>query len=203
MIAKGFTWALRTLVRLWTGVGPMDTEGLSGPTVLYANHGSHLDTMVVWVACAALGRRFRPVAAADYWSGGLRGWIADEVLNAVLIQRKRKDRTTDPIAEMVQALDEDAVLLIFPEGTRTQPHALGDFKAGLHLIAERRPDARLVPLYLRNADAAWPKGTKLPLPLLCSVTAGEPVAPAPGEERGAFLTRARQALVDLSGGRLS
>ena len=193
---------LHALVRLWTGVPMVEVTDLDGPTVLFANHGSHLDTLVVWAAMRKLGRRFRPVAAADYWSGGIRGWIAEGILNALLIQRVREGRTEDPIQQMVDALADDAVLLVFPEGTRSAPAEVRDFKGGLHAIAERAPAARLIPLYLRNADAAWPKGSAIPLPLLCEVHKGAPLTRKPGEERGTFLTRARDALIALSGGRL-
>ncbi len=194
-------WLLRTMVRLWNGARrePFDLEG---PAVLFANHGSHLDTLVIW---AALGDRVRPVAAADYWGGSIRRWIAEEILGALLIERTR-DRDSDPIAQMTEALRNGDVLLLFPEGTRTKPGELATFKGGLHMVGERVPDAQLVPVYVHNTAAAWPKGTKIPLPLICSVKVGDPLPPTSiegGEERGAFLDRARLALLTLANGRLS
>jgi hypothetical protein len=41
------------------------------------------------------------------------------------------------------------------------------------------------------------KGQLIPVPLLCSVTFGAPLRLAQGEEKQAFLARARQAIVDL------
>ena len=42
-----------------------------------------------------------------------------------------------------------------------------------------------------------PKGEFLPVPLLCRVVFGAPVAPEEGEDRHAFLHRARDALLAL------
>ena len=43
-----------------------------------------------------------------------------------------------------------------------------------------------------------PKGQFLPVPLLCRVVFGAPVAIAPDEERRAFLDRARETLLALN-----
>ena len=43
-----------------------------------------------------------------------------------------------------------------------------------------------------------PKGEVLPVPILCSVTFGAPLAPpVPGEDKHVFLERAREAVVAL------
>jgi len=42
-----------------------------------------------------------------------------------------------------------------------------------------------------------PKGEVVPVPILCSVTFGAPIALGAGEDRGEFLARARQAVMDL------
>jgi hypothetical protein len=42
-----------------------------------------------------------------------------------------------------------------------------------------------------------PKGEVVPVPILCSVTFGEPIRVEPGEERRAFLDRARQTVIAL------
>lgn len=42
-----------------------------------------------------------------------------------------------------------------------------------------------------------PKGEVVPVPVLCSVTFGAPMQVQAGEDRQAFLTRARSAVVAL------
>ncbi|MFM8379242.1 MAG: 1-acyl-sn-glycerol-3-phosphate acyltransferase, partial [Planctomycetia bacterium] len=57
--------------------------------VYFANHTSHLDAIVVWSSLPQAVRELtRPVAAKDYWQRGLvRRWLAEEVFNAILIDR--------------------------------------------------------------------------------------------------------------------
>jgi 1-acyl-sn-glycerol-3-phosphate acyltransferase len=67
----------------------VDVPRRTGPKVYFANHSSHLDTLVLW---AALPRELRdstrPVAARDYWGAtGARRWLAESVFRAVLIER--------------------------------------------------------------------------------------------------------------------
>jgi hypothetical protein len=45
--------------------------------------------------------------------------------------------------------------------------------------------------------AVMPKGEVVPVPILCSVTFGAPIRLEPGEERRAFLDRARLAVLAL------
>jgi hypothetical protein len=50
---------------------------------------------------------------------------------------------------------------------------------------------------LHNLSRILPKGELLPVPILGSATFGAPIRLAPGEDRDAFLNRARAALIDL------
>ena len=51
--------------------------------------------------------------------------------------------------------------------------------------------------YLANMNRILPKGEFLPVPLLGRVVFGAPMRLAPNEEKAAFLTRARDALLAL------
>ena len=56
----------------WIGCRPT-----TAVRVYYANHTSHMDTIALWCALPAeLRAKTRAVAAADYWHGGFRGWLA-------------------------------------------------------------------------------------------------------------------------------
>ncbi len=70
---------------LWLGCAPSARQ-----RIYFANHSSHLDTIIVWAAMPPdVRRRARPVAAADYWGKGrFRRYIALKVLNAVLVDRQ-------------------------------------------------------------------------------------------------------------------
>jgi 1-acyl-sn-glycerol-3-phosphate acyltransferase len=87
---------------------------------------------------------------------------------------------------------------MFPEGTRnTSDEPLLPLKSGLFHLARQCPDARLVPVWIENLRRVLPKGSIVPLPLACVVHYGAPVALHAGEEKTAFLDRARAALLAL------
>jgi 1-acyl-sn-glycerol-3-phosphate acyltransferase len=189
---------------LWVGIKAVTgvralPEGLLGDDagVLFANHSSHFDTLVVWAAVDRHTRqRLRPVAARDYWGRpGPLGWFGRHVLNVLLIDREGGG---DPVAEMVAALDRGELLLLFPEGTRTPAGELGRFRGGLFRIAEERPRVPLHPVFLDNPGRALPKGELVPVPMLCAVQVGPPLARRFGEDRSSFLTRSQEAVRALA-----
>lgn len=171
-----------------------------GQCLYYANHSSHLDTMAIWSALApALRARTRPVAARDYWDKpGLRGFVAAKVLHAVLIERHREQRDSDPLAPVFEALHGGDSLILFPEGTRTAERLPQPFRGGLFRLAETFPDLQLVPAYLDTLHRSLPKGAHIPLPLYCTVRFGSVLPRIDGEARDAFLERAREAVVVLA-----
>ena len=180
----------------WRGCAP-DPR----PRVYFANHRSHGDFVLIWtVLPAPLRRLTRPVAGADYWlKGRLRQFIGERVFRAVLIDRDPASRDADPIAIMAAALDQNSSLILFPEGTRnTSEEPLLPFKSGLYHLARARPDVELVPVWIENLNRVMPKGEFVPIPLLCTVTFGAPLALGAGEDKAAFLDRSRDALLALA-----
>lgn len=180
----------------WLGCAPDDTQ-----RIYYGNHSSHADFVLIWSSLPTeLRQRTRPVAGADYWDHGtLRRYLAHQVINAVLIDRARRGGGEDPMEAMVRALDEGASLILFPEGTRnTTGASLLEFKSGLYHLSRLRPKVELVPVWLDNAGRVLPKGALIPIPLLCTVSFGAPLAPEAGEDKAGFLVHARQALLDVA-----
>ncbi len=68
-----------------------------------------------------------------------------------------------------------------------------------YLLALEFPAVELVPVYLDNLHRALPKGSLLPVPMVCTVRFGAPLARLDGESREAFLARARAAVMTLGG----
>ena len=119
------------------------------------------------------------------------------MFNAVYVARQRTD-DQDPLEPLAAALAAGDSLVIFPEGTRGHRGAPQGFKSGLFHLAEQFPNVSLIPAWIDNVQRVMPKGEVVPVPILCSVTFGAPLAPPqPGEEKRVFLERARDAVVAL------
>lgn len=179
---------------VWIGAEPAERQ-----RIYFANHSSHLDTLLLWAALPPhLRESTHPVAAADYWGKGrVRRYIALRVLNGVLIDRSG-GRASDPLVPLHDVLDRGDSLIIFPEGTRAFDKLPGPFKAGLYHLAAKHPDVELIPVFLDNLRRALPKGSLLPVPISCVARFGAPMALGPGEAKVDFLARARDAVVGLA-----
>jgi 1-acyl-sn-glycerol-3-phosphate acyltransferase len=169
--------------------------------IYFANHSSHLDFIVIWSALpSGLRASARPVAGTDYWGkGSLRQYLANRVFHAVLIDRAGggPDVARASIQRMADEMGDRHSLIVFPEGTRGVDGRLGPFKSGLYHLSRARPDVELVPVYLDNLNRILPKGEVLPVPMLSRVVFGQPLPANPHDEKDVFLTRARDALIQL------
>jgi 1-acyl-sn-glycerol-3-phosphate acyltransferase len=167
--------------------------------VYFANHTSHLDTLVLWAALPSKLRDLtRPAAARDYWAANkLRFYLATSVFHAVLIERTNVKKSNNPLAAVLQALGDHYSLILFPEGKRNPGPDLGEFKSGLYHIARSRPDLELVPVYIKNLNRILPKGRHFPVPASTRVIFGPPLKITEHETKAAFLKRARAAVYSL------
>ena len=200
MMARVFGWLLLGFIRLltgaqarWYGCPPKAEQ-----RIYFANHQSHADLVMIWAALPEELRSItRPIAARDYWTkSDFKRWITTAVFNAVYVDRERQG-DEDPLQPLIDALQSGDSLIIFPEGTRGHAAEPQAFKAGLYNLALRFPDVVLVPAWIANVQRVMPKGEVVPVPVLCSVTFGAPIRLEPGEERRAFLDRARAAVIAL------
>lgn len=191
----GFAKLVTGVRAVWRGSAPGCRQ-----RVYFANHRSHGDFVLIWASLPiSLRRQTRPVAGADYWlCGGLRRYIANKVFRAVLIDRSATKGLPNPVEQMSGALAAGDSLIIFPEGTRNQGDALMPFKSGLYHLSQQHPEVELVPVWIENLGRVMPKGTLIPVPLLCSLTFGPALGLMSGEERDAFLARASAALLALA-----
>lgn len=180
---------------LWRGCAPEARQ-----RIYFANHRSHFDFILIWASLPPpLRQHARPVAAIDYWqANGLRRYLIHRVFNGVLIQRAPPSRHDNPLLPMVTALEAGDSLILFPEGTRNPGDGLLAFKPGLFHLARAFPQVELVPVWIENVGRVMPKGTLVPVPLICSLCFGQPVTLGPGEPKAGFLARSRQALLALA-----
>ena len=192
---SGLAWAITGVRPIWMGSEPSERQ-----RIYFANHASHGD-FILLSACLSEQerRRTRAVAAADYWGKTrLRRFIAEDMLSSVLIHRTWTEPADNPMNAMLAVLDQGDSLILFPEGTRNMTdEPLTRFRSGLYNLAVMRPEVELIPCWIENMSRVLPKGHFLPVPLLCRVVFGPPVAVGNGEDRHDFLKRAHAALLAL------
>src|SRR5262245_44174476 len=179
--------------------------GSAASRVYFANHASHLDFVAIWSALPRRARRsVRPVAGRDYWEKNrTRRFLADRVFHAVLIDRGggtpacRHAAARASLARMAGEVAQHHSLIVFPEGTRSRDGEIGLFKSGLFHLSRLCPEAELIPVYVGNLHRVLPKGEFLPVPMLSRIVFGPPLDALAGEDKTAFLARARGALLCL------
>ena len=103
---------------------------------------------------------------------------------------------------MRQLLQEKpgTILILFPEGTRTDGFEPGEFKPGVALLAAGR-DIPVVPCHLAGTHAALPKGAWFPRARAVRLTIGAPRVyahlPATKESRTHICRELREAVMSL------
>lgn len=200
-------WLIVLFAKLLTGVRAIwsGTSPKAEQTLYFANHTSHGDFVLLWATLPPdLRALTRPVAGQDYWeASALRRFIGRDVFNALMIRRHGSaapgsEATVNPVEQMTEALQAGDSLIMFPEGTRNiGEEVLLPLKSGLYHLACACPHVRLVPVWIENLKRVLPKGTLVPVPLACTVRYGTPITLADGEDKAAFIARARAAMLDL------
>ncbi len=177
-LVAGAAW--RTMVRLYLRTAHrLEVAGHEHlpepPFVIVANHASHLDALTL---AAALPRRLRhrayALAAGDTFFTSLpAAAFAAYAVNALPVWRKRT--TARDLDGMRQRLIEDrAILILFPEGTRSRTGAMARFQPGVGALVAGR-DIPVVPCFLEGAFAAWPATQRLPRPGRLRLLIGAPL----------------------------
>ncbi len=159
-----------------------------GPAIVVANHQSFLDPPAHGIALR--DRPFRPLARASLFRSRIGGrWLR----SVGVIPLKDDGGDAASIREALESLRLGRVVLIYPEGSRSEDGAMMPFEAGVSLIV-RRAKVPVIPAAIEGAFDAFPRGTSLPRPGRIAVRFG---APIPAAEAAALFRDGRAGLAEL------
>jgi 1-acyl-sn-glycerol-3-phosphate acyltransferase len=117
-----------------------------GPVIVASNHRSFLDPFVI----ATMARRpMYYVAKTELFRSRLQGWLLN-ALGAFPVDRGAGDADMIETAKAILARGD--IVLIFPEGTRVRPGALGQPKRGVGRLA-LETGAPVVPVAVIGTEA--------------------------------------------------
>lgn len=150
---------------------------LQGPAVIVANHNSHLDALALMsLFPQRVITNVHPVAAADYFlKNRWLKWFALNVIGIIPINRNAATSGREVLAPIFEALDRNAILIFFPEGTRGEPESLGKLKNGIASIIIERPSTPVTPVFFYGLGKALPKGEIVLVPFFIDAFVGQPV----------------------------
>ena len=147
----------------------------SGPAVIVANHNSHLDALLIMTLFPLSSiSRIRPVGAWDYFfKNPIMAWCVTHIFRLIPIRRGGfRVSQGDPLRECSEALSKNEILVIFPEGSRSEPGHLAPFKPGISHLVRRHPDVPVIPIFIHGLETVLPKGSFFPIPFVCDVYVG-------------------------------
>ena len=171
-----FAGPVKLLVLLIMGLNVRGRDKLpvKGPAIIVANHNSHLDTLtLISLMPLALLPKISPVAALDYFlKNKALAWFALNIIGILPINRGGGG---NPLAGSNAALADNAILILFPEGSRGEPEKRVEFKRGVALLVKENPQVPVIPVFMHGLGKALPKGTKLFVPFVCDIFVGDAV----------------------------
>ncbi len=175
-----------------------------GPYILYSNHTSYFDGLLVASALPGFPK-------LDLFFVGFRPYFNVPIIrNLIRIGRiiplDFSSHLLEALKSCYYVLKNGRNLCLFPEGLRTLDGNIGKFKKGFGILA-KESGAKLVPVALIGAFEAWPRTSKFPRRHPIKVRFGKAVDAKDMEEEGvkmgagdsyeAICVAARERLVEL------
>lgn len=143
----------------------------SGGGLLVSNHQSFVDPILLGLY---LDRPLRMLARDSLHRVPILGWIVTR-LHTIPISREATSPAT--IKESIRAAEQGHIVGIFPEGTRQEQNAVGEFKPGFIALV-RRGKFPIYPVGIAGANYAMPRGAWFPRPRKVRLVYGPPLSPA-------------------------
>ncbi|MCX5672576.1 MAG: lysophospholipid acyltransferase family protein [Planctomycetota bacterium] len=163
-----------------------------GGVLVVSNHQSYLDPILVAVG---MPRPFQPMARESLFRVAPFRWLIRS-LYAFPVRRGTAD--FGAVREALRRLRAGAVVLMFPEGTRTRDGSIEPLQGGPVTVA-LRGGVPIVPMVIDGAFEAWPRTQMLPWPHRVRVACGTPVWPdeAAAKEPDVVMAAIRDQMLEL------
>jgi 1-acyl-sn-glycerol-3-phosphate acyltransferase len=161
-----------------------------GPFIYAPSHQSHLDILTL---LGHLPGATRFAAKRELWRHPVVGGVLD-TLGMIPIDRDAGERSIDALN---QAAEDDAAIVIFPEGTRSRDGRLRDFKKGAFVLAIAT-GLPIVPVCCRGTRRLMPRGSRLTVvPGSVDIFIEPPITTAglTYDDRDALAARVRAAIM--------
>ncbi|MFT5885545.1 MAG: putative phosphoserine phosphatase/1-acylglycerol-3-phosphate O-acyltransferase [Arcticibacterium sp.] len=156
----GIKLAIKGEENLWT----------NRPAVFILNHQSNADFII---ASKLIRKQARGVAKMELQKIPIIGQIFS-LSGTIFLDRTNKEKSIEALKPAVESLKNGTSIIIFPEGTRSNDYALGQFKKGaFHLAMEA--GVPVIPIILKNAHDVMPKGKNLFNPTMVQVVVLPPI----------------------------
>lgn len=160
---------------------------------MLANHQSFLDPLLIGLP---LHRPVSYLARDSLFRVPVIGWI---LRNTYVMPINREAASTASMREMIRRMQHGFLVGIFPEGTRTETGAVGEFKPGFVAVL-RRSKLPVYPVGISGGFQALGRKSWCLRPARVRVVVGEPISV---EELNQFSGRDQdQALIEFVRGKI-
>lgn len=144
-----------------------------GPVIIAPNHQSFLDGLFVMSFL-----KFRDIKNTYFYAkeNHIRQPFIKFMAATHNVIVMDMSNLKDSIQKMGEALKKKKNIIIFPEGTRTPDGKLGEFKKTFAILSKEL-NVPVVPVSIKGAFQAMPKGRKIPMPHKVQVEFLDPIYP--------------------------
>jgi 1-acyl-sn-glycerol-3-phosphate acyltransferase len=144
------------------------------PIIAVFNHTSHLDVPLVALSVGLpIMRKLSLPGKKELWDSKKTRWLVT-LSGAIPLDRDIAD--TNAVRILLRALNNGQNLMIAPEGTRSLDGEVHPFKTGFAKLAQKT-GAIILPVALKGAAEAMPKGASFPHPRKIVTAVGDPIDP--------------------------
>src|SRR5207237_7904411 len=144
--------------------------------VYAANHASHVEPPILYLALSGLFPRLRILYKAELRKLPILVRAFD-LAGFVPLERGNREQSLPAIERAADALRDGNSFLIFPEGTRSRTGELLPFKKGGFIMA-LKAQAPIVPVAIKGARNAMRKGSLIIYHVTVQLRLGAPIETA-------------------------